>query len=202
MARYPGNKMRNMKPIKERLTVPWGISINEKDFEKLKTGHESFDMDGQWDVLVESPDKNNNSIFSVHFVRSWTGHDIYILHLNNSDPKSGIKVDSITWEGNKNGVRIDAEQAQKEVVLLARDLLKCEFDELPHYDFDEVDSITWEGNKNGVRIDAEQAQKEVVLLARDLLKCEFDELPHYDFDEVYNHPAYFIKRGQQKKASS
>ncbi|KAI6580791.1 hypothetical protein MCOR12_011548, partial [Pyricularia oryzae] len=156
MARYPGNKMRNMKPMKERLTVPWGISINEKDFEKLTTGHESFDMDGQWDVLVESPDKNNNSIFPVHFVRSWTGHDIYILHLNNSDPKSGIKVDSITWEGNKNGVRIDAEQAQKEVVLLARDLLKC----------------------------------------------EFDELPQYDFDEVYNHPAYFITRGQQKKASS
>ncbi|TLS22550.1 uncharacterized protein PpBr36_09899 [Pyricularia pennisetigena] len=138
MAKYPSNKTRDIKPIKERLTVPWGIGINEKDFEKLITGYETVDMDGQWDVLVENPDKDDNSIISVHFVRSWTGHDIYILHLHNPDPKNGAKVHSITWEGNKNGVRIDAEQAQKEAVLLARDLLKCEFDELPHYDFNEV----------------------------------------------------------------
>ncbi|KAI6497099.1 hypothetical protein MCOR14_008726 [Pyricularia oryzae] len=138
MAKYPDIKKRDVKPMRERLTAPWGIVVNEKDFEKLATGHESFDMDDQWDVLVEDPDENNNSVISVHFMRSWTGQDIYILHLNNSDAKSGIKVDSITWEGNKNGVRIDAEQAQKEVVLLARDVLKCEFDELPHYDFDEV----------------------------------------------------------------
>ncbi|TLD05313.1 uncharacterized protein PgNI_09111 [Pyricularia grisea] len=54
MAQYPGNKMRDIKPIKERLTVPWGISINEEDFEKLTTGYETVDMDGQWDVLFVS----------------------------------------------------------------------------------------------------------------------------------------------------
>ncbi|TLD28593.1 hypothetical protein PspLS_04050 [Pyricularia sp. CBS 133598] len=141
--------MCDLKPMRERLTAPWGVRINKKDVEKLTAGFQSTNMDQQWNVLVENSD--NSATISVHFARSWTGHDIYILHLDNPNqqdqiqpkgkqnhPGGGTKIHSITWEGNKNGVRIDAEQAQKEVVDLARSFLRCEFDELPQYDSDEI----------------------------------------------------------------
>ncbi|TLD17798.1 uncharacterized protein PgNI_01261 [Pyricularia grisea] len=106
MAKYPGNKMRALKPMRERLTAPWDMRVNEKDMEKLTTGLESVNMDQQWNVLVENPDKNDSSTISIHFIRSWTGNDIYILHLDNlnqqgqSHPERGTKVrDSVVLHG-------------------------------------------------------------------------------------------------------
>ncbi|TLD21055.1 hypothetical protein PspLS_08890 [Pyricularia sp. CBS 133598] len=142
-AQYPGNRMRDPIPMNEPLTAPWDIRISKKDVEKLMIGFESDDMDEQWDVLIENPDKNDNKTISIHFMRSWTGDEIYILHLDHDPDQQGsqegrTRVHSITWEGNMNDVCIDAEQAQKEVVLLARNLLYCKFEELPHYDHAEV----------------------------------------------------------------
>ncbi|KAI6467253.1 hypothetical protein MCOR17_004537, partial [Pyricularia oryzae] len=139
-AQYPGNRMRDVKPMKEPLMAPWGIRISKKDVEKLMIGFESDDMDDEWDALIENPDGNDNKTISIHFLRSWTGDEIYILHLDNDkDQQQSLqegrtRVHSITWEGDKNGVCIDAEQAKKEVVLLARNLLYCEFEELPQYE--------------------------------------------------------------------
>ncbi|TLS31179.1 hypothetical protein PpBr36_02410 [Pyricularia pennisetigena] len=129
---------RDITPMNERLTAPWGIRISKKDVEKLMAGLEAEDMDDKWDVVVEKHTDKDGSV-SVHFVRSWTGDEIYILHLEGiSDDldrqDGGAKVGAITWDGDKNDVRIDAEQAQKEVVHLARVILSCEFDELPKYD--------------------------------------------------------------------
>lgn len=128
-------------PMKERLTAPWGLAISDSDVEKLKAGFKSRSMDDKWDVLVEDPDESGN--ISVHILRSWLQEEGYILHIvpkPSNDDGAGAKIEGITWEGNKAGLQCDAEQAQKEAVLLARIHLDCEFETLPHY----PSSVLWD----------------------------------------------------------
>jgi hypothetical protein len=47
---------------------------------------------------------------------------------------SGVKIEAITWEQNKGGIRISEERAKKEVVIITRSLLDCDFDALLEYD--------------------------------------------------------------------
>lgn len=121
-------------PMKEPLTAPWGLPISDSDLDKLKVGFKSKSMDDKWDILIEEPDEDGN--VSVHIIRSWLQEECYILHivpkLNNDDGGSA-KIQSITWEGNKAGLQCDAEQAEKEAVMLCRGHLHCEFERLPHY---------------------------------------------------------------------
>jgi hypothetical protein len=132
------------KPMKEPLTAPWGLPISDADLEKLKVGVKSRNMDDKWDVLNEDPDKDGN--ISIHILRSWLQEDCYILHIvpkPNSDNDGGsAKIQSITWEGNKGGLQCDAEQAKKEVVIVSRMILKCEFETLPDY----PSSVLWQSS--------------------------------------------------------
>ena len=77
---------------------------------------------------------------SIHFVRSGTGKEFYVLVVNPRDggSNSGVKIETITWEQNKGGIRISEEQAKKEVVIIARGLLEYDFDALPEYDVSEL----------------------------------------------------------------
>ncbi|XXH01432.1 hypothetical protein Hte_007792 [Hypoxylon texense] len=122
------------KPMKEPLTVSWGLPISDADVEKLKVGFRSQSMDDKWSILVEEPDENGN--LSIHIIRWLVHEECYILHIvpkpSNNDGGSAI-IQSITWEGNKAGLQCDAEQAQKEAVILCRGHLHCEFEALPHY---------------------------------------------------------------------
>lgn len=133
--------------MKAPVNVPWGLPISDADVEKLKAGYKSRSMDNRWDLLIEDPDENGG--FSVHILRNWLQEECYVLHVVVSKPISGEKDDaandagdrsgygaeiqSITWEGNKAGLRCSAEQAQKEAVILARGWLHCELEALQHY---------------------------------------------------------------------
>lgn len=141
----PGSR----SPMKEPLTAPWDLSISDADVEKLKVGFKPHSMDDKWDILVENPDKDGN--LSIHIIRSWLQEECYILHIapkQSSDDGGGegggggAKVQGITWEGNKAGLQCDAQQAKKEAVMLARSLLQCEFEKLPHY----PSSVFWDPN--------------------------------------------------------
>lgn len=140
-------------PMKLPLTAPWDVPISDADVAKLKVGVKSRDMEDRWEILIEDPDEDGG--MSVHIFRSWLMEECYILHVvipreesvggNNdngggsggSRSASGAKIHRITWEGNKGGWQCDAEQAQKEAVMVARSILNCEFEALPHYSYNE-----------------------------------------------------------------
>ncbi|KAK2601689.1 hypothetical protein QQS21_004764 [Conoideocrella luteorostrata] len=127
-------KRGSKDPMKEPLTASWGVPISDADVEKLKAGLQSRSMDDKWDMLVEDPDEKGG--LSIHIIRSWLQEECYILHIipkPSNDNSGSAKVQSITWEGNKAGLQCDAEQAQKEAVMLCRGHLNCEFEALPQY---------------------------------------------------------------------
>lgn len=135
--------------MQEPATAPWDLRISHADFEKLRAGFEPQDMDDKWRVLTKN-DSNTGTI-SIHFVRSWTGTELNVLHIKPSDrgsSNSGTRIKDITWEQNKGGIYISEEQAKKEVVLLSRSLLGCGFETLPEYD----SSIFW--NHPGAQLGA------------------------------------------------
>lgn len=147
-------------PMKAPLTAPLDIRISNADVEKLKVGLRTYSMDDKWDFLIEDPDREGN--VSLHVLRSWLGkrQDCYVLHVaagsgndgdgdgGNGEGGEGAKVVGITWEGDKAGLRCEAEQAKIEAVTLCRGHLGCEFENLPDYPA----SMFW---KNYKRLDAE-----------------------------------------------
>ena len=125
--------------MQEPATVPWGLSISDADFNKLKAGFEARDMDDKWHVSVT--EQSHSGTISIHFTRSWTGTELYVLVVKprvGGSIGSGVKIEAITWEKNKSGIRISEEQAKKEVVSIARSLLECRFHALPEYSFSDV----------------------------------------------------------------
>lgn len=131
--------------MQEPATAPWGLSISNTDFEKLKTGFEPQDQGDKWRVSVTDQTQSQGSNISVHLARSGTGKELYILIVkpSNSDSSSssssgGVKIEAITWEQNKGGIRISEEQAKKEVVIITRSVLDCDFDALPEYDASDI----------------------------------------------------------------
>lgn len=120
--------------MQEPATALWGLSISDADFEKLKAGFEPRDMDDKWRVSVTN--QNGDGNISVTFNRGWTDKEYYILVMKPSDgdsSNSDVKIEAITWEQRKGRPQRSEEQAKKEVVILARCNLACEFDALPEY---------------------------------------------------------------------
>ena len=130
--------------MQEPATAQWGLSISDADLEKLDAGLEPQDSDDKW--LITVTDQNQSSTHSIHWARSGTNTELYVLHVKpsggggSSGSGSGAKVEAITWEQNNGGVRISEEQAKKEIALLSRRVLECEFGALPEYD----SSIMWD----------------------------------------------------------
>lgn len=122
-----------VKPMKKPLTAPLDLTISDSDMEKLKAGFRPHSQDDKWAWLVE--DKNDN--VSIHVIRHFVHEEVYILHIapksSSNDDGANAKVHSITWEGDMNGIQNDVEQAKKNVVILARIILKCDFERLPNY---------------------------------------------------------------------
>lgn len=179
-------------PMEEPLIASWGLALHPLDVTRLKAGFVSQDMDDKWDIIVEDPDEKNG--ISVHFMRSWTGREIYTLHLRetvirNHENKEK-KENKISRQSSKEDQQILASQIDPDnteavesgIVPASKTSSFC------------IDSITWEGDKNSIRIDDEQAKKEAVFLARCHLGCEFKTLPDYDASIFWTHPAYNIQK--------
>ena len=122
--------------MQEPATAPWGLSISDADLEKLKAGLEPQDQDDKWRVSATA--QSQSGTISIHLARSGTGKELYVLVGQPSDGSSGVKIEAITWEQNKGGIRISEEQAKKEVVIITRGLLECDFDALPEYDVSDL----------------------------------------------------------------
>jgi hypothetical protein len=120
-----------VKPMKKPLTAPLDLPLSSSDMQKLKAGFRPRNLDDKCAWLVE--DENGNT--SIHVIRYFVHEEEYVLHIApKSGDDDGARVDRITWEGDVNGIQRDAEQAKKNVVILARVILKCEFETLPEYE--------------------------------------------------------------------
>jgi hypothetical protein len=120
-----------VKPMKKPLTAPLDLAVSDSDVEKLKAGFRPRNMDDKYAWLIE--DENGN--ISIHVIRHFVKEEVYILHItpkSSNDNGASAKIHSITWEGDLNGIHNDLEQAKKNVVMLARVILKCDFETLPH----------------------------------------------------------------------
>jgi len=153
--------------MKEPATAPWGLPISNADLEKLKAGFQPQDQDDKWLVSttqignadleqlkagLEPQDKDEKwpvsatyQPISIHVTRSATGIELYVLHIivkpsdnNSSNSDNKIKIAAITWEQNKGGIHISEEQGKKEVVIITRGILGCDFDALPEYDVSDL----------------------------------------------------------------
>jgi hypothetical protein len=121
-----------VKPMKKPFTAPLDLSVSDSDMEKLKAGFRPKNLDDKYAWLIE--DENGN--ISIHVIRHFVHEEVYILHItpkSSDDNGASAKIHSITWEGDINGTQYDLEQAKKNVVILARVILKCDFETLPYY---------------------------------------------------------------------
>jgi hypothetical protein len=119
-----------VKPMKKPLTAPWDLTVGDSDMEKLKAGFRPRNMDDKYAWLIE--DENGNT--SIHIIRYFVQEEVYILHIapkSSNDNSGSAKIHSITWEGDMIGKQDDEEQAKKNVVMLARLILKCDFENAP-----------------------------------------------------------------------
>jgi microsomal dipeptidase-like Zn-dependent dipeptidase len=119
-----------VKPMKKPLTAPLDLAVSDSDVEKLKAGFRPRNLDDKYAWLIE--DENGN--ISIHVIRYFVKEEVYILHIApklSNDNSASAKIHSITWEGDMIGIRDGVEQAKKNVVMLARVILKCDFENAP-----------------------------------------------------------------------
>lgn len=124
--------------MQEPATAPWGLRISVADFEKLKAGLEPQDQDDKWRVSAKNCNESGN--ISIRVARSAFDREFYVLFVKPSDGGSSgsVEIEAITWEQNKNGIRISEEQGKKEVVMITRSILGCDYDALPEYDSSDI----------------------------------------------------------------
>jgi hypothetical protein len=124
--------------MQEPAIARWNVGISDTDFAKLKAGFEPQDHDDKWRYFVTDESENGN--ISIHVIRTGTRVEHYILSVKPGEGSSGGgKIETITWEQNLQGrIRISVDLAKKEVVLITRSVLGCDFEALPEIDFGEV----------------------------------------------------------------
>ena len=129
--------------MQEPATAPWGLRISNSDFKKLSAGFEPQDQDDKWRISVF--DQNQSGNISIHVTWVAANREIYVLFVNpnnnggsgSSSSSSGVMIEAITYEQSKSGIHLSDKQAKKEVVVVTRSMLQCDYDALPEYNFEE-----------------------------------------------------------------
>lgn len=150
---------RNIDTMLEPATAPWGLRISDSDYGKLSAGLEPQDMDDKWRVRVI--DLSESATTAVHFSRSWTDQEYYVLVLKPIDRAAaaavttttsgggGMEIEALIWEQDKGGIHMTEELAKIEVILVSRSILGCDFEALPDYDSSSLE------NHPSARLDAD-----------------------------------------------
>jgi len=116
-----------VKPMKKPLTARWDLAVSDSDVEKLKAGFRPRNFDDKYAWLLE--DKNGS--ISIHIIRHFVKEEEYILHIaprSSNDNSASAKIYSITWDGELIDIQDDVEKAKKRVVILARVIPNCDFE--------------------------------------------------------------------------
>lgn len=118
----PANNMDNPT------TAPWGLTISNKDFKRLRDGFEAEDMDQHWHVFSQQLDQDEQ--IAVHIARCGTDEDFYILKVVAAKDNESAKIEAITWETKHGQPQVSEEEGKEEAVDLCRGMLGCDFESL------------------------------------------------------------------------
>ena len=114
--------MEHFKPIQNAVSAPWKLQINDEQLAKLKTDHWPEQMEDKW--MVTSEDQQGKTL--VHFARSWTGRDMYILTVRHAT-NGGAEIETLTWDkGDDESPKSDEAEAKAMVTGLSEGLLGCQ----------------------------------------------------------------------------
>jgi hypothetical protein len=119
-----------VKPMKKPLKAPWDLEISNSDLEKLKAGFRPRNFDDKYAWLIEDEDGN----IAIHIIRYFVKVEEYILHIalnSSNDNSASAKINSITWNGELIDIQDDVEKAKERVVILARVIPNCDFENAP-----------------------------------------------------------------------
>ncbi|KAK2776655.1 hypothetical protein CKAH01_12305 [Colletotrichum kahawae] len=122
-------------PMPLPTSAPWGLTISEADFEKLKDGLEPLDQDDKWRYKATYAEENDT--VTIHIIRVGMGHELYSIVIKGGNSgKSGGKntIETIHWSQDQGGNPISEALAKKHVVILSRCNLECDFEAAPDYD--------------------------------------------------------------------
>ncbi|KAF4878493.1 hypothetical protein CGCSCA1_v002228 [Colletotrichum siamense] len=122
-------------PMPVPASASWGLTISHADFEKLKTGLEPLDQDDKWRYKA-TYDEENDTV-TVHIIRVGMGHELYSIVIkadNNDNSSKDSTIDTIHWSQDQGGNPISEALAKKQVVILSRCNLECDFEAAPNYD--------------------------------------------------------------------
>jgi hypothetical protein len=78
-----GLDKRKREPFGAVQTIPYQAQFSTDDFERIKKGHKSIDMNDKWDIYFE-----NNTLF-LH--RSWTGMGVYQVDFSTDEGQIKVK---------------------------------------------------------------------------------------------------------------
>lgn len=102
------------KPIQKPASAPWHVTLSPPDLDKIMHGFVPQQMEDKWFCFADGPDADGNVLFRL--CRSWTGAEIYTLHLR------GTEVTRITWEDREGEA-----EAKQMATQLCRGLMGCKF---------------------------------------------------------------------------
>ncbi|TLS21048.1 uncharacterized protein PpBr36_10725 [Pyricularia pennisetigena] len=114
--------MEHFNPIQNAVSTPWKVQINSEQLSKLKTDHWPEEMEDKW--MVSSETREGKTL--VHFARSWTGKDMFILTIEEAGDE-GAQIETLTWNsGDDDTPKSDEAEAKAMVIRLSKSLLGCE----------------------------------------------------------------------------
>ncbi|KAJ5003413.1 hypothetical protein K4K48_011902 [Colletotrichum sp. SAR 10_66] len=131
-------------------SASWGLTISHADFEKLKAGLEPLDQDDKWRYKATNDGEDGDVV--IHIIRVGMEHELYSIVIKvdtygDGDQNNTITIETIHWSQDQGGNPISEVLAKKQVVILSRCNLECDFEAAPDYDsedfFDEpaADSV-------------------------------------------------------------
>ncbi|KAH9237675.1 hypothetical protein K456DRAFT_49907 [Colletotrichum gloeosporioides 23] len=122
-------------PMPVPVSASWGLTISHADFEKLKAGLEPLDQDEKWHYKATNDEENGTVI--IHIIRVGMGHELYSIVIkadNNGNGSENNTIETIHWSQDQGGNPISEVLAKKQVVILSRCNLECDFEAAPDYD--------------------------------------------------------------------
>ncbi|KAH7028991.1 uncharacterized protein B0I36DRAFT_349948 [Microdochium trichocladiopsis] len=132
---------------------PWNLPLSASDFAKLEAGFWPSEMDDQWIFTPAGPDDETRrrhvlpsgeadpvERLVVHVLRFWTRIEYFQLHLVRSGADGdSARIEAITWDRTfGRDLDVSERMAKMHVVLATREVLGCELEAVPPFDWEEA----------------------------------------------------------------
>jgi hypothetical protein len=127
--------MREIRPLENPATAPWGRKITHSDYTKMLGGFMPQMMEEKWMAEADTPDAQGNTI--LRLLRSWTSREMCVLTIEAGDfarteDKDWATIVDISWDksgwGRGWGPDTTDEEAKTEALLFCQQLMSCELE--------------------------------------------------------------------------